>query len=277
MFLANHPESFCTSSCHQKLYVSWIPPPVIDSSVYKRYKAITTELSKVMEATAKQELENRLGSRHKCVPADSTAGVSLSGLTKSSHGRPGNQVTFGSHDDSAARQNLTMATEGSSTREGGTDAYESVQSIEVVELTSPNEEMELSSTFDRAVTAIPEEEFWGNIEPNLISAMVFHFRRDDDANRQDIVSMGEILNISTSYPSWTKLVEILKADDDFGLAFKEGRDFLMVNNQIRVGNERQFIACLQYLRNLKLLNSQVLVCSRGSTSLDLSMSTRVPN
>ncbi len=36
-----------------------------------------------MEATARQDLEGRLGSPRETVPADSTAGVSLSGLTES--------------------------------------------------------------------------------------------------------------------------------------------------------------------------------------------------
>jgi hypothetical protein len=259
MFLANHPESFYTSSCHQKLYVSWIPPPAVDPSVYKRYKAMTTELSKVMEATAKHDLENRLGNQYRSVPADSTAGVSLSGLTQLGQGTTGTQLPIGLHHDSAAKQNATLAKEGGSTIEGETAAS---QSIEVIDLTPPNEEIEPSSTFDRAVTTVPIGEVWGNSESTPVSAMVFHFMRDGDANRQDIVSMGEILDISTKYPSWTKLVEILKADDNSGLAFREGHEFLMVNNQIRVGNERQFLACLQYLRNLKVLNSQALVCGQ---------------
>ena len=59
-------------------------PPAAGSSIYKRYKAIATELSKVMEATARQDLEGRLGCLQRHVPADSTAGVSLSGLTEPS-------------------------------------------------------------------------------------------------------------------------------------------------------------------------------------------------
>lgn len=59
-------------------------PPAADSSIYKRYKAIATELSKVMEATARQDLEGHIGCLRRHVPADSTAGVSLSGLTESS-------------------------------------------------------------------------------------------------------------------------------------------------------------------------------------------------
>ena len=55
------------------------------------------------------------------------------------------------------------------------------------------------------------------------------------------------------------LVELLKADDGFGLAFEEGREYLMMNNRIRVANERQFLTCLQYLRNSDVFNSEVFV------------------
>ena len=63
MFLTTHPESFCVSSCHQKLYLTWIPPPAVGPKMYRRYKTLTTELSKVMEATARQALEGRMGIR----------------------------------------------------------------------------------------------------------------------------------------------------------------------------------------------------------------------
>ena len=45
---------------------------------------MTAELSKIMEAAAKQDLKGRLGSPRKQAPADSSAGVSLSGLTETS-------------------------------------------------------------------------------------------------------------------------------------------------------------------------------------------------
>ncbi len=51
--------------------------------------------------------------------------------------------------------------------------------------------------------------------------MVFHFMRADDFDKKDIVSMRDIVDLSTKRPSWVKLLEILKADDDFGVAFQK--------------------------------------------------------
>lgn len=84
----------------------------------------------------------------------------------------------------------------------------------------------------------------------------------NDASRQDIICVGDIVDPSTNLPSWANLVEILKAEDDLGLAFKEDCECFLVNNGIRVGNELQFRACLQYLRNSHILNSEVLLYYR---------------
>lgn len=51
-----------------------------EARIYKRYKTITTELSKVMGAAAKLELDDRLGVRRH-VPPDSSSGLSLGRLT----------------------------------------------------------------------------------------------------------------------------------------------------------------------------------------------------
>jgi len=56
-----------------------------------------------------------------------------------------------------------------------------------------------------------------------------------------------------------KLLEILKDDNEFGVSFEEGQQFLIVNDRIRVTNERQFLACLQYLLNSNVLNSEALM------------------
>ena len=70
--------------------------------------------------------------------------------------------------------------------------------------------------------------------------------------------MTDIVDPSTDHPSWVKLLEIL-ADDKSGISFKESQQVLMVNDRIRVTNERQFLACLQYLLNGNILNSEVFV------------------
>lgn len=262
MFLANHPESFCVSSCHQNLYVSWMLPLAADSSIYKRYKAITTELSKVMEATAKQDIERRLGFLRGRVPADSTAGVSLSGLTESSAPAMVIQASTGSQCDAAANPSAAIGPDIAMDRET-IDLKSSIPPIGYVRLSSLPHEAQPATSND-ALAAMPLEQHVGRNDLSSGFAMVFHFMRADNASRQEIVRMGDIVDPLTKMPSWSRLIEILKADDDFGLAFKVDCECLMVNNGIRVVNERQFHACLQYLRNSHTWNSEVWVCSRAA-------------
>ncbi|KAF2093311.1 hypothetical protein NA57DRAFT_81643 [Rhizodiscina lignyota] len=150
-FLVNHPQAFGVSSCHQKLYLPWRPPPAANATIYRQYKSITTDLSKDMEAAAKQELQNRLGLRRP-VPPDSTAGVSLSGLS--------GEFVVGE----------TLY------------ATSSLSPIDVVDLTSPDEELSQSSF---------------NISPVgdafSIAKMVFHVMRPGETQRQDIIAIRDIL------------------------------------------------------------------------------------
>jgi hypothetical protein len=46
--------------------------------------------------------------------------------------------------------------------------------------------------------------------------------------------MGDILDQCTQLPSWAKLVDILKAGRKFGLVFKEGSEYIIINGQINV-------------------------------------------
>jgi hypothetical protein len=130
--------------------------------------------------------------------------------------------------------------------------------IEVVSLAPTNLEIDQSISGQKMFSE-PTDIFSEHGYSDPISAIVFHFMRFGDASQQDIICVNDILDHSTNCPSWAKLVELLKVDDGFGLAFKEGREFLMVDNRIRVGNERQLLACLQYLRNSNVLNAEVLV------------------
>lgn len=245
LFLITHPGGFCVSSCHQKLYPSWIPPPATESKVYRQCKTITTDLAKVMEATAKQDLDSRLGTTRRPVPADSTAGVSLSGLTEI-----GSQVFVRGRVDSVMSGDLAMYTVPQS----------SSRLIEVASLTPTNLEMDLAapseSGFPESTSLFSENDSLGSI-----SAMVFHFTRLSDASKQDIIKVSDVFDCSTNCPSWAKLVELLKVDDGFGVGFKEGREFLVINNQIRVTNERQFVASVQYLHNAGVLNAKAFVCT----------------
>jgi len=248
MFLTTHPESFCVSSCHQKLYLPWIPPPATDSKVYKRYKALTNELSKVMEATAKQDLEDRLDLRRRLVPADSTAGVSLSGLTNSA------QDTTQSHNPGASQ-------DGSAFNEEQQTEISPVlhHPIEVVSLTAPRYGVE-SNSLSESWAHSPSEDSPRDDWLKSISALVLHVMRVGNASQQDIISIGDILDPSTSLPSWERLLQFLEVDEGFGIAFNRTSEFLMFNRRIRVVNERQLLACLQYLHNSGTLNSEVLVC-----------------
>ena len=250
MFLAAHPDSLCVSSCHQKLYLPWIPPPATDSSIYRRYKTITNELSKLIEAAAKHDIENRLGGQRRPIPADSIAGVSLSGLT--------DIVRRESPDLSQLQESLHVSSsiltergEGKMRKEEKTiQSSLSLHPINVVELTPVDIDIK-PITSGKGDEAIATEQLINNSKFTSVLAMVLRFMRADELNKQDTVSIREIFDLSTNRPSWEKLLKILKADDGFGIAFKEGQQVSMINNQIRMSNERQFLACLQHLHNSK--------------------------
>ena len=85
----------------------------------------------------------------------------------------------------------------------------------------------------------------------------------NEALRQEIIAIRDIMDRHSGEPSWVKLVDLLM--DDSGVGFRVG-DFLVVNDRIRVGNERQLHACLQYLRNASMLNSDVYVYNSNTAS-----------
>lgn len=173
IFLTTHPDSFVTSSCHQKLYVSWMPPPATDPKVYRRYKALSTKLGKRMEGAARQDLETRLGKLKRPIPVDSTAGVSYSGLMN-----PDVAETAGKglirlpSDFSTSLQDITNA---------------------VVE-TKPSAESEHSLYPIEVVNLSNNDWYSDHHRKPPITAIVFHFARADDMMRQDIVGMGDILD-----------------------------------------------------------------------------------
>lgn len=230
-FLASHPQSFNVSSCHQKLYLNWRPPPAADTTVYRQYKAIVTGLSKAMESIAKHDLQNRLG-LHRPVPPDSTAGVSASGLM----------------DFKKGTRNISVASARSVARE----VTPPFHPIPLVDISPPDEELcrRPDNRFDVA-DSFPTTE------------MVFHVMRLNETQRQDIVAIRDIMDHHSGEPSWEKLVDLLV--NESGVCLKDG-DFLMVNNRIRVSNERQLLACLQYLRNETVLNSEVYVYNLSTVS-----------
>lgn len=238
-FLFSHPHTLTVSSCHRKLYLTWRPPPATDHRIFRRYKAMTINLSKDMEEIAKQDLNSRLGVR-RSIPPDSTAGVSLSGLIGM---------------DSSGREN---AGHTQAYRATGVPAIEQPDTIVPHHLTtalnpaSQHEEVPQvsGSTKDSPVQS------WTSITP-----IVFHIARIDNANKQDIVAITDIVDPVNGNPSWKRLVEILATGGEFGVDYTEGEDFLMVGVEepIRVATERQFMACVTFLRNSMVTNTKVSV------------------
>jgi len=217
------------------------------------------EMSKVMEAIARQDLDTRLGTMRRPVPADSTAGVSLSGLTGSEPSRKTAQVLIGSQANLAAQQTIKVR----SHIETQTDSSCSellTHPIEVVSLTPANSESG-SVGYYEAGSSDTVEKFRHDSLKTM--SMVFHVMRSDDSSRQDIVSMSDIFDYSINSPSWVKFVELLSVENGLGPSFKDGSEFLLVNDLIRVANKRQFLACVQYLFNSGVLNAEVYVCRIG--------------
>ena len=212
-----------------------------------------------MEAAAKHDMENRLGGGRRPVPADSSAGVSLSGLTESaeisSQAILQSPACYPTESDAVMGEGVAIGLSITSAEK--TRSKSSFQPIDVVNLSPPKTDVE-TVTIDGENWAMVREPIFQESSLISVRAMVFHFMQADDFNRQDIVSMTDIIDPSTDYPSWVKLLEIL-ADDKFGVSFKEGQQVLMVNDRIRVTNERQFLACLQYLLNGNILNSEAFV------------------
>ena len=240
-FLQTHPSGFYVSSCHQKLYKSWIPAPSTDPKVYKKYKNITRDMSEKMEEIAREELSHRLGLK-RLMPADSTAGVSLSGLTElgnfevtdsSKHG--GLKVNFATDPEVTNQETLDRPINFER-------PYDDLRPSGVCETTP-------SSTRGSSYAEGPTSSF---------SSMVFHFKHQRDETKQDIIVLDSILDDESHNPSWSKLVDVLNSDG-FGLMSKDSA-CLIVNGDIRIRNERQFIACLQWLLNLGVRNSEVMIC-----------------
>jgi hypothetical protein len=205
-----------------------------------------------MESTAKQDLVERLGGPRRPVPPDSTAGVSLSGLVTPNVTRAATPISILRSQYPKYDQNKKQVTDIALDKE-------------IAQLSMPHgivETPDVGSSYEETgqVANIVEEQD-SDVSISRVSSMVFHFTRADYPTKQDIVCMETIICPLTNRPSWEKLVGILEQEGDFELGFKEGQDFIMINDKIRVTNERQFLASLQYLHNLKIWNSEVLVDS----------------
>ena len=89
--------------------------------------------------------------------------------------------------------------------------------------------------------------------------MVLHFKIQSDDLKQDTIMLGSILDPDTQIPSWSMLLDLLDSDDSIGFASRD-LNFLLVSNNFRFRNQRQFLACLQWLLNQEVWNSEVLIC-----------------
>lgn len=245
-FLAVHPKNFKVSSCHQKLFPGWSPPIPANPVIYRLYKSLASNLSTTMETAAKQELESRLDQSRRVAPTESTFGPSVSALKV-----PIVATMRTPHPSQPDHSSSDMADDTELTAECPIDQPTS-SPVESVNHTQQHE------GFAEVVGGVSDPYF---PDESGLAQIVFHFMRANDTRRQDIICMREVIHPSTHGPLWVKLIEILKKDDDFGIAFECRRDFLMINDKIRVGNERQFLACLQYLYNMNTWSSEVIVYS----------------
>ena len=257
-FFAAHPSNFHVSSCHQKLYLSWIMPPAVDPEIYRQNKAITNEMSKKMEAIAKQDLVQGLGLRRFPIPADSTAGVSLTGLTDATSL---GFIDLEDHDESYVDLGIDTVT-GQHDFTFNATVPESDIVSHSVDLTAQIPDPQQVNRGDMSLLRTGQQ-FARQDSQMSISSMVFHFKRYGDKMWHEIVMIGSVLDPVTHSPSWSKLVELLNQDGDGGVVFQHS-NVLIINECVWVRNERQFIACLQYLLNSGILNSEVLICDGRS-------------
>ncbi|KFY98359.1 hypothetical protein V500_01724 [Pseudogymnoascus sp. VKM F-4518 (FW-2643)] len=248
-FLALHPGSFNVSSSHQKLYVSWTLPPTDNRETRARYKSISIGICQVMEHAARKELEQRLGATHRPVPADSSAGVSLSGLTEHS-------------GVAAPERSMTLKRKASATKCTLADKagpYQSSVSFTQCSADAKSSQQSTAITKPSTLNGLSASGPFSNI--------VILFTRAGDATRQEIIRMSDIAGQSAEFPSWAKLVDILNAGGKFGLGFRDGLEYMVIDGLINMHNERQFLACLQYLRNINKLNAEAVVYSAETYGL----------
>lgn len=204
---------------------------------------------------AKQHLLRRLGERRP-VNADSTVGHSLGGLTGS---RLGQYNVTGRPDQMLSAQTNQVGRETRQTENLAETQAELSDSqstrVETVQPVNLGSRSTGEDVLQGPVKTTPPRQ----LDMRKASTMVFHFVRANSPNRQDIVCISDILNPMTQSPSWSRLTDLLGAEAPLAICFKEGVDYLLVDEKIRVSDERQLHACLQYLCNLNVLNTQASV------------------
>ena len=133
-----------------------------------------------MEAVAKQDLESRISNTKRCIPPDSTAGVSLAGLTMPNSIRIGQQQSVGTGEANAGDQD----------------------DFERAVIGFWDEKRVPLSLGAATQSSSGQDSPMKNSEPSDFSSMMFHFTRAGDSIRQDIVCMSDILDSFDRYPCW---------------------------------------------------------------------------
>lgn len=254
-FLAHHHSGFVVSSCHQKMWLS-IPPPAKTRKVHLQWKNITTLLCIRMETIIREELTERFGLKRLPVPADSTAGGTIGdiieGISREAI-EPEDLPEIINEDDEDAGASLYEDTVVSIMGAGSSSSQSTAGS------TTPGSESPtiIHSRSDSTKPPISKQ----SVEiSSMIRSIVLHVKLAVDHSKQDIILMSSVWDWDADLPSWAKFMEILSQQDDDGLYFRP-RDHMMINDSIRVRNERQFRASLQYLVNTGILNANVSICS----------------
>ncbi|KAK1496488.1 hypothetical protein CCUS01_02835 [Colletotrichum cuscutae] len=187
-----------------------------------RFIGIVTNLCVQMEATARRELQRRIGSA-RAFQLDSTAGVSLTGLVDYRPLSPAESVDT---SDAPFPPDPSPEPPLEPSEDDYSDDHAGV-SLEIDKETPPTEsegkrpgETIISpSRASRGEYSTPE--------------FVFNIRRTGDPQRRELVVLKDILDTSQK-PSWRKLIEILSNDEHFGVGFVKREEFLIVNDNLCV-------------------------------------------
>ncbi|KAF4480478.1 hypothetical protein CGGC5_v011024 [Colletotrichum fructicola Nara gc5] len=152
---------------------------------------------------------------------------------------------------------------------------EPIHSPPRLDFSIPPHERPLSEVL-RRIVGDREDEFatrlasvWGATNPESYFRKASHLRLAVHAEMQLVGFYDQHPELIPSFrfigePSWQMLVDLLGSDDQFGVRFNKEREFFVVNDALWVRNERQFLACLQFLRNSSCCNAEVQVRTKAT-------------
>lgn len=248
-FLAHHHGGFVVSSCHQKMYLS-IPPPAKTLKVSQQWKSTTTLLCIRMEGMIREELTERFRLKREVYPPDSTAGGSLA---DSMEWKAWQTIELEELPDLVDKDRDDSVDVGARLYYEHThEKYPDSSSRTVTP------KIAASITLTDPANLNPQMRGQNSNLSDLFSSIVLHVRTPEDKLNQDLISVQSILDSTSNLPSWSRLVDILSLSDSVQLNFNS-TDYLMLNGRIRIQNQRQFLASLQYTINSGTLNADVII------------------